>query len=37
MPLSLHATTHIEILRRFLDIDVRVEQNGRDDVLVRIG
>jgi RNA 3'-terminal phosphate cyclase (ATP) len=37
MALSLHATTHIEILRRFLDIDARVEQNGRDDFVVRIG
>jgi RNA 3'-terminal phosphate cyclase (ATP) len=35
--LSLHATTHIEILQRFLEIDAKVEQNGRDDVVVRIG
>lgn len=37
MALSLHATTHIEILHRFLDLDAKIEQNGRDDVLVRIG
>jgi RNA 3'-terminal phosphate cyclase (ATP) len=34
--LSLHATTHIEILHRFLELDVNVEQDGRD-VVVRIG
>ena len=32
MALSLHATTHIEILHRFLDLDAKIEQNGRDDV-----
>ena len=37
MALSLHATTHIDILHRFLEIDAKVEQNGRDDVVVRIG
>ena len=37
MALSLHATTHIEILHRFLELDAKVEQNGRDDVVVRIG
>jgi RNA 3'-terminal phosphate cyclase (ATP) len=37
MSLSLHATTHIEILHRFLEIDAQVEQNGPDDVVVRIG
>ena len=37
MALSLHATTHIEILRRFLDLDTTVEQGGRDDFVVRIG
>jgi RNA 3'-terminal phosphate cyclase (ATP) len=35
--LSLHATTHIEILRRFLELDAEVEQCGRDDFVVRIG
>jgi RNA 3'-terminal phosphate cyclase (ATP) len=37
MSLSLHATTHIDILRRFLELDVIVEQDGRDDFVVRIG
>ncbi|MHB8898423.1 MAG: RNA 3'-terminal phosphate cyclase [Thermoguttaceae bacterium] len=37
MALSMHATTHIEILHRFLDLDTKVEQNGRDDFIVRIG
>jgi RNA 3'-terminal phosphate cyclase (ATP) len=37
MALSLHATTHIAILHRFLDLDAAVEQAGRDDVVVRIG
>ena len=37
MSLSLHATTHIEILHRFLDLDTKVEQAGRDDFVVRIG
>ena len=37
MALSLHATTHIEILHRFLELDAKVEQNGRDDFVVRIG
>lgn len=35
--LSLHATTHIEILHRFLELDAKVEQDGRDNVVVRIG
>jgi RNA 3'-terminal phosphate cyclase len=26
LPLTLHSTTHIESLRRFLDIDIRTEQ-----------
>jgi RNA 3'-terminal phosphate cyclase (ATP) len=37
MALSLHATTHIEILHRFLELDAKVEQDGRDNVVVRIG
>jgi RNA 3'-terminal phosphate cyclase (ATP) len=37
MALSLHATTHLDILRRFLESDVKIEENGRDDVVVRIG
>jgi len=37
MALSLHATTHIEILHRFLELDAKVEQDGRDSFVVRIG
>ncbi|NLE38113.1 MAG: RNA 3'-terminal phosphate cyclase [Pirellulaceae bacterium] len=37
MALSLHATTHIEVLRRFLEINIAAEQQARDDVMVRIG
>lgn len=37
MALSLHATTHIDILHRFLEIDAKIEEDGRDDVVVRIG
>jgi RNA 3'-terminal phosphate cyclase (ATP) len=35
--LSLHATTHLGILRQFLDLDAVVERKGQDDWLVRIG
>jgi RNA 3'-terminal phosphate cyclase (ATP) len=35
--LSLHATTHLEILRRFLETGVQIEQEGPEDWLVRIG
>ena len=34
---SLHTTTHIEILHRFLELDAKIEQAGRDDYVVRIG
>jgi len=34
---SLHSATHLEILRRFLELDIQVEQDGPDDRLVRIG
>ena len=37
MVLSRHATTHLDILHRFLDVDAKIEQAGRDDVVVRIG
>lgn len=37
MALSPHATTHIEIIHRFLDLDTKIEHSGRDDVVVRIG
>jgi RNA 3'-terminal phosphate cyclase (ATP) len=37
MSLSLHTTTHLDILHRFLDLDAQIEQNGPDDLVVRIG
>ena len=37
MALSLHATTHLEVLHRFLELDAKIEQEGRDNVVVRIG
>ena len=37
MSLSLHATTHLKILRDFLGLDAKIEHNGSDDYLVRIG
>ncbi len=37
MELSLHATTHLEILRRFLEIDVRVDCAGHDNCLIHLG
>lgn len=37
LALTLHATTHIEILRQFLKVDVTVDQQGRNDYLVRVG
>lgn len=37
LALSAHATTHLEILRHFLGLDARIEQNGPDDYLLRIG
>ena len=37
MPLSQHATTHLEILRKFLGVDAKVEHKGPTDCLVRIG
>jgi len=35
--LSPHSLTHIAVLRQFLDVDVRVQQAGADNVIVRIG
>jgi RNA 3'-terminal phosphate cyclase (ATP) len=35
-PLSRHSTTHADILRRFLDVDVSVESEGPDACVVRI-
>lgn len=37
LPLSLHSTTHMELIRRFLDIGVAVEPLDGDRCLVRIG
>jgi len=36
MELSLHATTHLEILRRFLEIGVQVDREDNDNCLVRL-
>ena len=37
MGLSLHSTTHLEILRRFLDLDIHARQDGPDGWLMRVG
>jgi RNA 3'-terminal phosphate cyclase len=37
MGLSLHSTTHLDILRRFLEISIHVEQEDNGNCLVRIG
>jgi RNA 3'-terminal phosphate cyclase (ATP) len=37
MTLSQHATTHIEILQRFLEVNATVQQEARDNCVVRIG
>ena len=37
LPLSAHATTHLEILRRFLGLDARIEHQSGGNCLVRIG
>ena len=37
MDLSLHATTHLEILRRFLEIAVQVDREDEGNCLVRFG
>jgi len=37
MGLSLHSTTHLEILRRFLELDIDVQQDSPDGWLLRIG
>ena len=37
MELSRHATTHLEILKRFLEINVQVEQEENGNCVVRIG
>jgi RNA 3'-terminal phosphate cyclase (ATP) len=35
--LSRHTTTNIDVIRRFLDVPIVTESEGRDRVLVRIG
>jgi len=35
--LSAHARTHLDVIRRFLDVKARVEEVGQDQVEVRIG
>jgi len=37
MSLTGHSKTHINILNQFLDIDSKVEENERDDVLITFG
>jgi RNA 3'-terminal phosphate cyclase (ATP) len=37
MGLSLHSTTHLEVLRRFLKIGVQVDRVDNDNCLVRLG
>ncbi|HBT78573.1 MAG TPA: RNA 3'-terminal phosphate cyclase [Planctomycetaceae bacterium] len=37
VPLSGHSTTHIDILKQFLEIEIQTENLGRGRTLVRIG
>ena len=37
MGLSLHSTTHLEILRRFLEIGIQVDREENGNCLVRLG
>ena len=37
MALSPHSTTHLEILRRFLEIGIQVDREDDDNHLVRLG
>ncbi len=37
MALSPHATTHVEVLRRFMEVDIRIEPGTGEDWLVRVG
>jgi RNA 3'-terminal phosphate cyclase (ATP) len=37
LAMSKHAITHAEILRRFLDVEIAVDERGKDDVAVRVG
>jgi len=36
LSLSQHSTTHLDVVQRFLDIRVEVEEKGRDEVVVSI-
>jgi RNA 3'-terminal phosphate cyclase (ATP) len=36
LKLSMHSQTHLEILKKFLDIKVRIEEQGDDEVVVEI-
>jgi RNA 3'-terminal phosphate cyclase (ATP) len=35
--LSSHTTTHIDLLQRFLAIEIHIHQQGPDDFLLRVG
>jgi len=37
MALSAHATTHLEIMRHFLGLDVKIEHDSKGNCLMRIG
>ena len=37
LAMSQHSMTHIQVLKAFLDIKIRVQEDGRDDCTVRIG
>jgi RNA 3'-terminal phosphate cyclase (ATP) len=37
LPLTLHSTTHIDILRTFLNIDIRVDDSDARSPILRIG
>jgi RNA 3'-terminal phosphate cyclase (ATP) len=37
LPLSAHATTHLEILRQFLGLDAWIEHDSRGNCLVQVG
>jgi RNA 3'-terminal phosphate cyclase len=37
LPLTRHSTTNIEIIKKFMDINIDVEKNDKDIYEVRIG
>ncbi len=37
LPLTRHSTTHIELIRQFLGIEVKVDRQGSDHCLVSVG